>query len=44
MITIARQENTCPIVPFVRRICLVVEMPPMKCPVDMPFIGIVSKS
>ena len=43
-ITIARLENTCPTVPSVKKICLVLEMPRTKCPVGMPFIGIASKN
>jgi hypothetical protein len=44
MITIARQESTCPTVQCVRRICLARVMRPTKCPVDMPFTGIASRS
>mmetsp|Transcript_43069 Transcript_43069/g.104241 ORF Transcript_43069/g.104241 Transcript_43069/m.104241 type:complete len:235 (-) Transcript_43069:585-1289(-) len=44
MITIARLESTCPIVPSVKKISLVPGMPRTKCHVDMPFIGTVSRN
>lgn len=43
-ITTARLENTCPIVPSVRKICLVRGTLRMKCHAGMRFIGIVSRS
>lgn len=44
MITIARLANTCPIALSAKRTCSVQEMPPMKCPVDMQFIGTASRN
>lgn len=41
-ITIAKAENTSPIAPFAKSSYLVPEVPPMKCPVVMPFTGNVS--
>jgi hypothetical protein len=43
-ITIARRESTIQIVPCVKKICLAVDKPRTKCPVDTPFIGTVSKN
>ena len=37
--TIAKVANTNPIVPSVKSSYLVLEVPHMKCPVVMPFIG-----
>mmetsp|Transcript_7570 Transcript_7570/g.11985 ORF Transcript_7570/g.11985 Transcript_7570/m.11985 type:complete len:139 (-) Transcript_7570:245-661(-) len=44
MTTTAKLVNTCLIAQSVRKICLAAAMHPMKCLVDMPFIGIASKN
>ena len=44
MIITVRRGSTCPIVLFVKKICLVPVMRHMKCPVDMQYTGIVSRS
>ena len=44
MITIVKLVNTCLTAQCVKKICLAAVMPPMKCPVDMPSIGIVLRN